>query len=283
MVGISRFDLRDGIASRTTLVDGERMPVFGLGVWKMARGAETRNAVRAALEAGYRLFDTASLYGNEADVGQAIRESGVPRSDVFVTTKLWNDDQGFDSALHAFERSQRRLAIGEVDLYLIHWPVPGRRLESWRALEKLHAEHKCKSIGVSNFTTEHLDELLKANRATPSVDQVEFSPFLFQRDLLDRCRSLRIQLEAYAPLTRGQRLADATVAGIAADHQRTPAQVVLRWALQHDVVVIPKSARPERIRENADVFGFSLSSAEMDRLDALSRDYHTSWDPTRLP
>lgn len=259
------------------------MPVLGLGVWKSAPGAETFEAVRAALANGYRLLDTASMYRNEADVGRALRESGLPRDEVFVTTKVWNDEQGYEPTLRAFERSRRALGVGAVDLYLIHWPVPGLRLESWRALRKLQQDGLCRSIGVSNFGVAHLEELLQSSDVVPAVNQVEFSPFLFQRELLEYCQGHGIQLEAYAPLTRGQRLGDATLGALARRHERSPAQVLLRWGLQHGVIEIPKSVHADRIRENADVFGFELSKPEMERLDGLDERLRTAWDPSRTP
>jgi diketogulonate reductase-like aldo/keto reductase len=276
------FALDRGPASQVQLRDGNRMPVFGLGTWKLEAGQSTRAAVRAAAAAGYRLFDTAKLYGNEEDVGAALRESGLDRSEYFVTTKLWNDDHGFDTALRAFESSRRALGLEQLDLYLIHWPVSGKRLESWRALEQLQEEGKVRSIGVSNFTVAHLEELLSVSQVVPAVNQVEFSPFLFQRELLEFCRKNRIQLEAYAPLTRGHQFDDRTIARIAKAHARSPAQVLVRWGLQHEIVEIPKSAHTDRIEENARVFDFALSGPEMDELDRLDRGFRTTWDPTGM-
>jgi diketogulonate reductase-like aldo/keto reductase len=259
------------------------MPVLGLGVWQTPKGAQTRTAVSAALSFGYRLVDTAALYANEEEVGEAIRASDVPRDEVFVTTKLWNDDQGYDRALRAFDRSRTALGVGPVDLYLIHWPVERLRVESWRALVKLRREGACRSIGVSNFTVRHLEELIQQSDVIPTVNQVEFNPFLYQRDLLQFCQRHRIQLEAYAPLARAKRLDDAGVRAIGNAHGKTPAQVVLRWGLQRAVVVIPKSVHPDRIRENAELFDFELTSAEMSRLDGLDESFRTTWDPSRMP
>jgi diketogulonate reductase-like aldo/keto reductase len=262
-----------------TLNGGVKMPILGLGVWQTAVGAATRTAVRAALEAGYRLLDTARVYQNEADVGAALRESGVPRDEVFVTTKLWNTDHGYDRALRACDQSLARLGLAHVDLYLVHWPAPGRR-ETWRAMERLLADGKARAIGVSNYTVRHLDELMGECRIAPCVNQVEFHPFLFQRELLERCRAHRIQLEAYGPLVRGQRMDHPVVARVARKHGRTPAQVLVRWGIEHEVVTIPKSAQPERIRENADVFGFALDAEDLAALDGLDEGYRTAWDPT---
>ncbi len=265
--------------STVTLNGGVKMPVLGLGVWQTGAGTATRTAVRAALDGGYRLLDTARIYQNEADVGAALRESGVPRDEVFVTTKLWNSDHGYDRALRACDQSLVRLGLTHVDLYLVHWPAPGRR-ETWRAMERLLADGKARAIGVSNYTIRHLDELLGECRIAPSVNQVEFHPFLYQRALLEHCRAHRIQLQAYGPLVRGQRMDHPAIARVAREHGRTPAQVLVRWGIEHEVVPIPKSARPERIRENADVFGFALDAEELAALDALDEGYRAAWDPT---
>ena len=271
------------LGSRVTLHDGNTMPVLGLGMWQAGSGKKTRDAVTTALEIGYRLFDTAKLYGNERDLGVAVRESGIPRKQIFVTTKLWNNDHGYESALRAFEKSRRELGLDYVDLYLIHWPVPGLRQESWKALLKIRDEGLARSIGVSNYTIRHLEELLRASPAPPAVNQVEFHPFLYQKALLEFCVSQKIQLEAYSPLTRGHRLNHPVIAQIAARHARTPAQVLIRWSLQHGLVVIPKSIRPDRIRENAAVFDFELSPDEMKRLDSLDESSHVAWDPEDQP
>ncbi len=277
------FDLAEGRRSRVQLNDGAQMPVLGLGVFQVPNGPVARKTVRYALSVGYRLIDTAALYGNEKAVGEAVRDSGLPREEVFITTKLWNDDQGYESTLQAFERSRTALGVSCVDLYLIHWPVSGKRAESWRALLRLQREGKCRSLGVSNYTVSHLRELLGATDVVPAVNQVEFSPFLFQGELLEFCRGHGIQLEAYAPLTKGRRLGDPTVARVARLHGTTPAQVLIRWGLQHDLVQIPKSVRPERILENARAFDFELSPEEMAMLDGLDEGYRTSWDPSQSP
>lgn len=261
------------------LNNGVEIPRLGLGVFQAAQGEETRAAVRAALAAGYRHVDTARIYGNEADVGAAIQESDVPRSEVFVTTKLWNEDQGFDATLRAFEASLGRLGLDYVDLYLLHWPVPRKRLESWRALERLLAEGKCRAIGVSNFLVRHLEELLEAAKVVPAVNQVELSPFGSRQTLVAYCRKKGIAIEAYSPLTKGQRLAHPAVVHLAHRIGRTPAQVLLRWGLQQDFIVLPKSSREPRIRENSDLFGFELSARDMAELNALDERLVTGWDP----
>jgi diketogulonate reductase-like aldo/keto reductase len=271
------------LGSTVTLRGGVEMPRLGLGVWQSGAGAETRNAVAAALGAGYRHVDTARAYRNEPDVGAALRESAIPRRELFVTTKLWNTDHGYDRALHAIDKSLASLGLEQVDLYLVHWPVEGLRGETWRAMERIQADGKARAIGVSNYTVRHLDELLAEANVPPAVNQVEFSPFLFQRELLAHCRHHGIQLEAYAPLVRGQRMDHPVLARIAAKHDRTPAQVLLRWGLQHELVVIPKSIHPERIRENADLYGFSLDAADLAGLDGLDEGYRTCWDPTDVP
>jgi diketogulonate reductase-like aldo/keto reductase len=265
------------------LSTGALMPRLGLGVFRAPRGEVTTGAVLAALAAGYRHVDTAKIYGNEADVGEAIRRSGLPRADLFVTTKLWNEDQGYDRALRAGEASLTRLGLEYVDLYLVHWPVPGRRLESWRALERLHEEGRARAIGVSNFMVPHLDELAGAARVPPAVNQVEVHPFLQQRDVRAWCAAHGVVVEAYSPLTKGARLGHPVVTDVAGRVGRTPAQVLLRWCLQHDLVVLPKSTRPERIRENAAIFDFSLGPEELARLDALDEGLATGWDPRGQP
>jgi methylglyoxal/glyoxal reductase len=262
-----------------SLSTGARIPQVGLGVWQMPRGL-CRNAVQTALRIGYRHVDTARAYGNEADVGAAIRDSEVPRDQVFVTTKLWNDDQGYDSALRAFDASLSRLGLDYVDLYLIHWPVAGKRLESWRALERLYAEKRARAVGVSNYMRSHLEELLNRSRLVPAVDQIEVTPFLQRRETRALCKEKGIVVEAYSPLTRGQRLANPTIAVIAQRLGRTPAQVLLRWGIQHGLVVLPKAAHEDHIAENAAVFDFALDEPSMRLLDGLEEGLATGWDPT---
>jgi len=271
------------LGSRASLHDGSAIPYLGLGVYRSPLGRPTQAAVGYALEIGYRHIDTARIYGNERDVGIAVRESGVPRDTIFVTTKLWNTDHGYDAAVKACERSLRELGLSSVDLYLVHWPVPGRRIETWKALEDLARRGLARSIGVSNFTIEHLEELLGATDVVPTVNQVEFSPFTFQKALLEYCRDHRIQLEAYSPLTKGYRLDHPVVREVASRHAKSPAQVLLRWGLQHEVVVIPKSNRRERILENSQIFDFTLSDRDMAALDGLDESLRTGWDPTGAP
>ncbi len=261
------------IGTRVRLNNGVEMPIFGLGTWD-ARGREVGQAVRWALEAGYRLIDTAKSYGNEKAVGEAIHASGVPGDEIFVTTKLWPDELGYNSALLAFEKSRRRLGLERIDLYLVHWPGDDARLraETWRALETLVADGKCRSIGVSNYEVQHLREIVDSGRTLPVVNQMKFSPFLQQRDVHKFGRARGIRLEAYSPLTRGRRLDDPALGKLAEAHRRTAAQILLRWAIQKDVIVIPKSVRRERILENAAIFDFTLSPKDMKTLDGLDAE-----------
>jgi len=271
------------IGTTVALRTGARLPHLGLGVFKAAAGGSARRAVLDALETGYRHIDTAAAYGNERDVGEAVRASGIPRSDIFVTTKLWNSDQGFDAALRAFDASLGRLGLEYVDLYLVHWPVPKLRRDSWRALERLDDEKRARAIGVSNYMVNHLQELLGDARVPPAVNQIEVSPFLQQREVRAFCQAHGIIVEAYSPLTKGERLSHPAVREIARQAGRTPAQVLLRWGLQHDMVVLPKSVRPDRIRENAAIFDFTLDGDSMARLDALEEGLVTGWDPRGKP
>jgi diketogulonate reductase-like aldo/keto reductase len=271
------------LQSTATLHHGVHIPLIGLGVYQAPQGAVTQQAVKTALALGYRHVDTAKVYGNEADVGKAIRDSGLPRSDVFVTTKLWNADHGYDKAIRACHESLKRLGSDHVDLYLIHWPVANLRHESWRALVTLQKEGTCRAIGVSNYTVRHLKELLDTSPVVPAVNQVELSPFLYQKELLDFCSAHGIVVEAYSPLTKGERLSDRRLTAIAARYRKSAAQILIRWCLQHDTVVLPKSVTRERIRENADVFDFEISPGDMAALDGLNEDFRTSWDPTDAP
>lgn len=261
------------------LLTGARIPQVGLGVWQTPKGAATQGAVTAALRNGYRHVDTARIYGNEKDVGEAIRQSQVPRAEIFVTTKLWNEDQGYDSALRAFDASLARLGLDYVDLYLIHWPVAGKRRDSWRALERLFEEKRARAIGVSNFLVPHLKELLKDAKVVPAADQIELHPFLQHRDTVKLCREKGIVVEAYSPLTRGQRLGHPVVGDVAKRVGRSPAQVLLRWGVQHGFVVLPKSAQEVRIKENIAVFDFTLDESAMNELDGLEEGLATGWDP----
>jgi methylglyoxal/glyoxal reductase len=270
------------LSTTVRLSDGTEMPWMGLGTYKSAPGAETVNAVRWALELGYRHLDTAAFYQNEADVGRALKESGVPRESVFVTTKVWNSDQGRAQTLAAFDRSRAALGLDVVDLYLIHWPVPGRFLDTWKALEKLLADGKVRAIGVSNFLVHHLEELGRASSVPPVVNQVEFHPRLQQRELLDFDQRAGIRHEAWSPLMRARGLDDPVIAGIARKHGRTPAQVVIRWDLQLGVLTIPKSVHRERILENSRVFDFQLDEADMAAMAGLDAGERIGPDPDKI-
>ncbi len=289
------------IDSKITLNDGCVIPQLGLGVWQTRAGTTCEAAVLAALEAGYRHIDTAAMYGNEESVGAAIRVSGISRESIFVTTKLSNADHG--NPERALDTSLRKLNLDYVNLYLIHYPVPERR-QSWRALEALQARGKTRSIGVSNFTIRHLTELLAETDRVPAVNQVEFHPYLYQRDLLDFCVAKGIVIEAYSPLTHGKRLDDPRLVTVAKRYSKvgqpaarwsrlplmqkfsrrpgikSTAQILIRWALQHQLVVIPKSARRGRILEDADVFDFEITEEDMQLLDGFNENLRTCWDPT---
>jgi methylglyoxal/glyoxal reductase len=271
--------MTDATTATLPLNSGALIPQVGLGVWQTPAGATAREAVREALRVGYRHVDTARIYGNEADVGAAVRSGGVPREQVFVTTKLWNEDHGYDRALRAFDASLERLGLEYVDLYLLHWPVAGQRLDSWRALERLFEEKRARSIGVSNFLVPHLKELLDVAQHVPAVNQIELTPFLQRRDTAALCRKHGIVVEAYSPLTHGRRLTHPVLVDVARRTGRTVAQVLLRWSVQHGNVVLPKSTRLARIAENAQLFDFVLDEGAMSELDALDEGLVTGWDP----
>ena len=258
------------IKSTFPLNNGVSIPVLGLGTWDL-RGREAYHATLWALQEGYRLIDTATLYGNEVEIGDAIRKSGIPREDIFLTTKVWDTDQGFDSTLTAFEKSLQRLRLKHVDLYLIHWPRR-RRNETWMALEKIYQGGLARAIGVSNYTIKHLKELMDVSTTIPSVNQVEFSPFLYQKELLEFCHASHIIVEAYCPLTRATRLRHPQLIAVGKRYGKSSAQVLLRWGLQHDVIQIPKSGNRNHIHENSDIFDFELNEKDMTELDSLNEN-----------
>ena len=262
----------------TVLNNGLKMPWLGFGVFQTKEGQEVIQSVKWALEAGYRSIDTAMIYRNEEGVGQAIKESGVPREDIFLTTKLWNDDIRARRTLAAFDESLERLGVDYVDLYLIHWPVEGRQ-EAWKAMEQIYESRRAKAIGVSNFMVDHLDDLLPQCSVVPTVNQVEFHPFLVQLELLTYCREHNIQLEAWAPIAKGQVMNAPKIQEIAKKYNTTPVQVALRWELQHEIVIIPKSVHQERIVANSQVFDFELSTEDMQTLDKLDEGRRTGPDP----
>jgi 2,5-diketo-D-gluconate reductase A len=267
-------------APRVPLADGRSIPQLGFGTYKVPADA-TADLVVEALRIGYRHVDTATLYGNEAEVGDGIRRSGLDRDDVFVTTKVWNDDHGFDEALRAFDASAARLGLDEVDLYLIHWPIPSRDryVDTWRALVRLREEGRARSIGVSNFSPAHIERIAEATGVWPVIDQVELHPRFPQRDLQRWNDAHGIVTEAWAPLARGGLLDDPALAEIARRHGRTPAQVVIRWHLDRGLVLFPKSTSAARLRENADVFDFSLDDADRAVIARLETGERTGRDP----
>jgi 2,5-diketo-D-gluconate reductase A len=266
-----------------TLNNGVRMPQLGFGVFQVSDD-DTTTAVSHALAAGYRSIDTAAIYGNEAGTGRAIAESGIAREELFITSKLWVADLGYDATLAAFEASLDKLTLNYLDLYLIHWPAPatGLYLESWRALEHLLASGKVRAIGVSNFLPEHLQAFIDLGGTVPAVNQIELHPALQQRDIAGFNAAQGIATEAWSPLAQGAVLADAAVVDIAASHGVTPAQTILRWHLQQGRIIIPKSVTPQRIRENLDVFGFELTAGELSAIDGLERDGRTGPHPAEF-
>jgi len=266
------------ISSKVKLNNGVEMPWIGFGVFQIPPGDQTYRSVTMALEEGYRAVDTASVYQNEEDVGKAIRDSGLSSGEIFLTTKVWNDDQGYESTLKAFDASRKRLGL-EVDLYLVHWPVKGKFKETYRALEKLYQDGEVRAIGVSNFLVHHLEELLKDAQIKPAVNQVEFHPFLLQPQLLEYCKKQNIQLEAWSPLTRGRYLSNPVIQEIARVHGKSPAQVLIRWDLQHEVITLPRSTKKDHIREDISVFDFELTDEEMKRLDSLDSGTRVGPDP----
>jgi len=266
------------IDSKAELLNGVEIPRLGLGVWRAKDGSETENAVKTALEAGYRAIDTASMYGNEESVGRAVRASGIPRDDIFVTTKVWNSEQGYDSTIAAFRNSLERLGMSRVDLYLVHWPVAGKYKETYKAIEDLYSQGLVRAIGVSNFQIHHLEELMGSCRIKPMVNQVEMHPLLTQKRLFAFCRKEGIQLESWRPLMQG-RLDHPSLAELAAKYGKTPAQIVLRWHLQLGVVTIPKSSNEARIAENADLFDFELAPEDVVAIDALNENKRFGADP----
>lgn len=261
------------------LHNGVEMPYLGLGVYLAREGKEVENAVGWALEAGYRHIDTASAYQNEKGVGAAVRNSGLDRREGFVTTKVWNTDQGYESTLRAFDASLARLGLEYLDLYLVHWPVKGKYRETWQALEELYREGRVRAIGVSNFLQHHLEDLLQRAEIVPMVNQMEFHPWLVQEPLLGYCREKGIQYEAWSPLMQGKIGQVPEIGKIARKYGKTEAQVVLRWDLQKGVVTIPKSSNPERIKANAALFDFELSPEDMAQLDSLDKTHRFGPDP----
>ncbi len=263
--------------------DGYKIPVVGLGTWKSEPGEATYKAVLDSINAGYRHIDTARAYDNEADVGRAVQDADINRKDLFITTKLWNRHQGYDEAIEACEKSLARLGCDYIDLYLIHWPLKDKRNESWRALIELQKQGLCRSIGVSNFTIDNLKELEDKFEVIPAANQVEFHPYHYQKDLLEYCNSKNIIIEAYSPLVHAKRMDEERLVAISEEIGKTPAQILIRWAMQRGMVVLPKSVNESRIIENFAVFDFEISDSLMKRLDDLDERYVTCWDPHNPP
>lgn len=272
----------NSLKDTTTLHNGVKMPWMGLGVFKVEEGEEVVESVKAALKNGYISIDTAAIYGNEEGVGKAIKESGIPREDLFITTKLWNSEQGYEKTLKAFETSMEKLGLDYLDLYLIHWPGKDKYKDTWKAFEKLYKDGKIRAIGVSNFQVHHLEDLMSEAEVKPMVNQVEFHPHLTQKELLAFCKEQGIALEAWSPLKQGQLLDEPLLKEIAEKYNKSVAQVILRWDLQHEVITIPKSTKEHRIIENADVFDFELSQEEVEKIDSLNQDSRAGSHPDTL-
>ena len=267
------------IKGKVTLNNGVEMPYFGLGTWKSGEGPEVKNAVHDALDAGYRLIDTATLYRNEKSIGEAVKEFGIDRKEIFLTSKVWNDDQGFENTLKAYDHTLNLLGTDYLDLYLIHWPVTGKFLDTWKALEKIYNEGRVRAIGISNFLPVHLERLLREAIVVPAVNQMEFHPYLIQQPLIDRCKAMGIYYQAWSPIMLGKVFEIPLFNEIGKKYEKDEAQVVLRWDLQRDVLTIPKSVKKERIVSNANIFDFELSEEEMSRIDSLDCNTRLGYDP----
>ncbi|MED2791044.1 aldo/keto reductase [Bacillus wiedmannii] len=271
------------LQSKAVLNNGVEMPWFGLGVFKVEEGPELVEAIKAAIKAGYRSIDTAAIYGNEAAVGEGIRAgieaNGISREELFITSKVWNADQGYEETIAAYEESLKKLKLDYLDLYLVHWPVEGKYKDTWRALEILYKEKRARAIGVSNFQIHHLQDVIKDAEIKPMINQVEYHPRLTQKELQAFCKEQGIQMEAWSPLMQGQLLDNETLQAIADKHGKTTAQVILRWDLQNGVVTIPKSTKEHRIIANADVFNFELTKEDMEKIDALNQNHRVGPDP----
>lgn len=271
------------ISSKTKLANGVEVPLLGLGTYKTDEGPQVEGSVRTALELGYQSIDTASLYGNERGIGRVLAESGVARGDVFIATKVWNDEQGYAQTLAAIVRSLERLGTDYVDLYLVHWPIPRLMADTWRAMEEILARGEARAIGVCNFLEHHLHSLIEIAETPPMVDQFEHHPRLQQPGLVELCRAHGIQVEAWAPTMRGRVLDIPDLVAIGAKHGKTAIQVTLRWDVQRGIVAIPKSVHAHRIRENADIFDFELDPHDMAAIEALDRGQRIGPHPDTFP
>lgn len=267
--------------SKYKLNSGHEIPVIGLGTYLANPGESAYHAVRFALENGYRQIDTAAFYQNEEDVGRAVRDSKIPREEIFVTTKLWNADQGYETSLRAFDVSMRKLNIDYIDLYLIHWPQTETRMKSWKGLEKIFQNGDAKSIGVSNYTINHLEEM-KGYDILPAINQVEFHVYLYQKELLNYCKERNIYIQAYSPLVRGRKFKKNQMNEIAEKYGKTPAQIMLKWTIDVGTISLPKSVTESRIIENIDLFDFEFSSEDREYLDTLNENYRIAWDPSKI-
>ncbi|MEY2647976.1 MAG: hypothetical protein RL282_689 [Bacteroidota bacterium] len=263
------------------LNNGIEMPLLGLGVYDM-HAAEAVQAVRFALETGYRLIDTAAMYGNEKQIGEGIRQSGIPREEIFVTTKVNNTDQGYDQTLRAFEVSLHALGLDSVDLYLIHWPIKDKRASTWKAIEKLYADGRVRAIGTGNYLLPFLEEMGSYASIVPAVNQIEFSPYLFLKKEWEYCREHKICLQAYTPLLRGQKFNDPRIQALAGKYNKTPAQIILRWAVQQGISTIPKSSHPERIKENFGIFDFVLLDEDILAMNGFHEGFRIVDDPMEM-
>lgn len=267
----------------TVFLNNDReMPLLGLGVYKLPDDVQAEAAVTSAISAGYRMIDTASVYKNEESVGRAIAKCGVTRKDLFITSKIWNNAQRLGDVQGAFSRSLDRLKVSYVDLYLIHWPVPGCYLSTWKELESILESGRALSIGVSNFDIRHLEELRKISGVIPAVNQIECHPLCYPAELIEYCKAFGIQVQAYAPLARGAYFDNDVMCVLGTKYARTPAQIGLRWAIQKGISVIPKSINPERIRSNGNIFDFNIEDEDMAIIDTLNEDLHTSHVPEDL-
>ncbi|WP_218628055.1 aldo/keto reductase [Sporosarcina sp. E16_8] len=261
------------------LENGVKMPQLGLGVYKMTDPEQTVEAITYAIGTGYRAIDTATIYDNESETGEAVRHSGVPREELFITSKVWNTDQGYDGTLRAFETSLKKLGLDYLDLYLTHWPVSEKYVDTYKAIERLYDEKLIRTTGVSNHHAHHLERILVKANVAPMVNQIELHPYLTQEPLRAFCEANGIAVTSWSPLARGKLLAEPTLLNIGEQYGKTPAQVIIRWHLQNNLIVIPKSVTPERIRENSEVADFELSNEEMASINELNRDERTGTDP----